>query len=101
MRNIAPILACSAATAAWLIPAAASAKDIPMALDRCPAAVQAIVRHYSTRGSMEEIALDMKKKSGGPPVYEAKFSLPGGKRIEVHITPEGKVLQVEDKKPKN
>jgi hypothetical protein len=45
--------------------------------------------------------LDEKKKSGGPAVYEAKFSLRNGKRIEVHISPEGKVLQFEDKKPKS
>ena len=77
------------------------AKDTPVALDQCPAPVQATVRQYAAYGTMEAIALDEKKKSGGPMVYEAKFSFPGGKRIEVHISPDGMVLQVENKAPKN
>ena len=76
------------------------AKDVPVNLDQCPAPVQATVRQYSAYGTMEAIALDEKKKSGGPAVYEAKFNFPNGKRIEVHISPEGKVLLVENKEPK-
>jgi hypothetical protein len=34
-------------------------------------------------------------------VYEAKFSLKDGRRIEIHISAEGQVLQMEDKKPKS
>ena len=77
------------------------AKDTPVDLKNCPAPVQAVVKQYAAHGTMEEIALDEKKKTGGPVVYEAKFSLPGGKRIEVHISPDGKILQVENKAPKN
>lgn len=76
-------------------------KDTPIALDKCPPPVQAVVRHYSTQTTLEAVALDEKKKTGGPAVYEAKFSLRNGKRIEVHISPEGKVLQLEEKKAKN
>ena len=76
------------------------AKDTPVSLEQCPAPVQATVRQYAAYGTMEAIALDEKKKSGGPAVYEAKFSLQNGKRIEVHISPEGKVLLVENKQPK-
>jgi hypothetical protein len=90
---------------AWLILAflasAASAKDTPMTVNQCPAPVQAIIRHYSAQGTFETVAFDEKKKSGGPPTYEAKFTLRGGRRIEVHITPEGKVLQFEEKKRQN
>lgn len=76
-------------------------KDKPVSLSECPAAVQAVIRHYQNQGTLEEIGLDEKKKSGGPAVYEAKFSLREGKRVEIHITAEGKVLQMEEKKPKS
>ena len=76
------------------------AKDVPVSLDQCPAPVQATLRQYAAYGTMEALALDEKKKSGGPAVYEAKFAFSTGKRIEVHISPEGKVLLVETKEPK-
>jgi len=62
--------------------------------------VQAVIRHYSAQGTLEGVTLDEKNKSGGPPVYEAKFTLRSGKRMEVHISPEGQVLQFEEKKSK-
>jgi hypothetical protein len=77
-----------------------AAKDRVVTLNECPAPVQAVIRHYSAQASFEQVALDEKKKSGGPAVYEAKFALRDGKRIEVHISPEGQVLQFENKKPK-
>lgn len=89
------------AFAILLVAGSAFAKDKPVNLDACPAAVQAIIQQYQSRGTLEEIALDEKKKSGGPAVYEAKFSLPDGNRIEVHISAEGSVLKVEDKKRKS
>ncbi len=78
----------------------AFAKDIPVDLAKCPAGVQAVVRQYLAHGTMEKIAFDEKKKSGGNPVYEAKFTLRDGKRIELHISPDGRLLQVENKNPK-
>jgi hypothetical protein len=101
MKTASSTLILNIAASALLLPSSAFAKDIPMSLDRCPGAVQTVVKQYSTRATFEEIALDMKKKSGGPAVYEAKFSLPDGKRIELHITTEGKILQIENKKSKN
>ena len=77
------------------------AKDTPLAINQCPAPVQAVIRHYSAQGTFESVALDEKKKSGGTAIYEAKFGLPNGKRIEVHISSEGRVLQFEEKKTKN
>lgn len=77
------------------------AKDKPVTVEECPAPVQAVIRHYSTQGTFESVTLDEKKKSGGEKIYEAKFSLKDGRRIEVHISPEGKVIQFEDKKPKS
>ena len=78
-----------------------AAKDQVITIAECPAPVQAVIRHYSIQGTLESVSKDEKKKSGGPVVYEAKFSLRNGKRTEVHISPEGKVLQFEEKKPKS
>jgi hypothetical protein len=80
---------------------AATAKDIEISLEECPMPVQATVRQYGAQATFEEIAKDEKKKSGGPAVYEAKFSLPNGKRVELHISPDGKVLLTEEKKARN
>ncbi len=87
--------------AASLTPPLALAKDEVINLEQCPAPVQAVIRHYSTQGTLDAIGVDKKAKSGGPAVYEAKFTVKSGNRIEVHISPEGKVLQMEEKKPKN
>ena len=81
-----------------LLPPPASAKDELITLAQCPAPVQAVIRHYSQQGSLESIGLDRKTKSGGPAVYEAKFTVKDGSRVEVHISPEGKVIQMENKK---
>lgn len=77
-----------------------SAKDEDITLDRCPSPVQVTIREYAAKATLEKIGFDKKSKSGGPPVYEAKFTAAGGKRFEVHISPEGKVIEVEPKKPK-
>jgi len=80
--------------------ATSRAKDDPIELSNCPAPVQATIKQYSARGTLEGIAVDQRKKAGGPAVYEAKFSLTDGKRIEVHISAAGQVILVEDKKAK-
>ena len=102
MRNKAAFRVVRIATAIIAISFAgpAFAKDTPVDLEKCPAPVQAVVRQYLPHGRMEKIAFDEKKKSGGSPVYEAKFTLRDGKRIELHISPEGRLLQVENKAPK-
>lgn len=93
------IVAAAALTLAFT--ATASAKDEAVTLEQCPQPVQAVIRSYQTQGQLEEIGLDEKKKSGGPAVYEAKFTLAGGRRIELHLSPNGAVLQIEEKKRKN
>ena len=77
-----------------------SAKDQVVTLEQCPAPVQTVIKHYSKQATLEEIGLDEKKKSGGPAVYEAKFAMKDGKRVKVHISPEGSVLQIEQKAAK-
>jgi hypothetical protein len=87
--------------AALLLCGPAFAKDEPIGLDACPPRVQAVIRQYTaTYGKFEEVELDRKKKTGGPPVYEAKFEMPNRRRVEVHISASGQVLKVEEKQPK-
>jgi hypothetical protein len=100
MKHSFPPLMLSLVVAGTLI-SQASAKDDPVKLEECPAAVQAVIRHYTSQATLEGIGLDKKSKSGGPPVYEAKFRGKDGNRVEVHISPEGKVLQFEQKKRKD
>jgi len=77
------------------------AKDKDVSIKECPPPVQAVIQDYIAKGgTLEEIGLDEKKKKGGSPVYEAKFTQVGGNRIEVHISPSGQVILVEKKKPK-
>jgi hypothetical protein len=78
----------------------ALAKDDIVKLEECPEPVQAIIRHYKNQATLESIGYDKKAKSGGPGIYEAKFKAKAGNRVEVHISPEGKVLQMEEKKSK-
>jgi hypothetical protein len=85
---------------ALLLSGFASAKDDVITLDRCPVPVQKVIQQYASQNKIEEIGFDKKTKSGGPPVYEVKFTGQDGKRFEVHISPEGKVLEIEPKKPK-
>jgi hypothetical protein len=101
MKPIIPSCLRPVVVAAILIPAFALAKDAPISLDQCPAPVQALISHYSKQGTFEEVTLDEKKKSGGPAVYEAKFTLTDGRRIEIHMSPEGKVIKFEEKKAKS
>ena len=98
MKHSSPLVALSIALTTALT--SASAKDNPVKLEECPAPVQAIIRHYTNQATLEGIGYDKKAKAGGPPVYEAKFRAPAGNLVEVHISPEGKVLQMEEKKAK-
>ena len=78
----------------------ASAKDKPIQLTECPAAVQKAIQESSAKGTLEEIGVDEKKKTGGPAIYEAKFTLADGNRVEVHFSADGQIVTEEKKKPK-
>jgi hypothetical protein len=76
-----------------------SAKDDLVTFDQCPPAVKQVIQQYSVKYKLETIGYD-KTTGGGPPRYEVKFTGGDGKRFEVHISLEGKVLEIEPKKPK-
>jgi hypothetical protein len=89
LRYLLPVLA------ALVFPvSSASAKDKKVSLAECPAPVQAVIQHYAKQATLEDIAVD---NQDGQKVYEAKFTLPNGKRTEAHIAADGKVLKFEDK----
>jgi hypothetical protein len=84
----------------FLTSAFALAKDEPIGLESCPVQVQAVIRQYAAKATLEEIGFDKKLKPGGSPVYEAKFTAKDGQRFELHISSTGQVLEIEKKKPK-
>ena len=85
----------------YFVAASAFAKDEVVALEQCPPPVQAVIRHYSAQATLEQIGYDKKAKSGSAAVYEAKFAVKDGSRIEVHIAADGRVVGMEKKKSKN
>lgn len=86
--------------AALLAPCFVAAKDDIITIDRCPAPVQKTIQYYAAQHKLEEIGYDKRQKEGGTPRFEVKFESKDGKRFEVHISPDGKVLEIEPKKPK-
>ena len=94
------LLSLSAVVAFAMTASPLYAKDKVVQLEECPAPVQGIIKKYQAQGTLEEIGMDEKKKSGGPAVYEAKFALASGKRVEVHISAAGEVMKIEEKKAK-
>ena len=99
MNSIQSLSLLAAATLA-LGATTAVAKDKPVNVTDCPAPVQEVIKKYQAQGTLEGVARDDKKKSGGPAVYEAKFELADGRRVEVHISAAGEVMQIEEKKTK-
>ncbi len=91
---------CVTVLAAAFLATSASAKDKQVGYKECPPPVQLVIKKYEEQGKLEEIGLDEKKKSGGPAVYEVKFALTSGRRVEVHINAAGEVLEIQEKKAK-
>ena len=92
LASICAVLAVSMAAA---FPALA--KDAPITIEQCPEPVQKVIREYQAKGQLQKIGRDEKKKSGGPPVYEARFKMADAGEIEVHIATTGAVLTIEHK----
>ena len=97
MKN--PIVTLAVVTAAFaLTSSAVLAKDKSVDLSECPQPVQDVIKRYSAQATFEEVKLDKNAKTGGTATYEAKFSMADGRRFEVHISPAGSIMAVENKK---
>lgn len=64
-------------------------------LDQCPEPVQAAIQAYKPTAT--EIESEQEK---GAITYDAKLTLPDGKRLKVLFAPDGKVLESKEKKAK-
>ena len=81
-----------------LFASVAFGKEVEISLEKCPAAVQATVREYQAHGKLDKIELEA--KDGSADEYDAKLSLNDGRRIAVHLSADGRVIRVDEKKPK-
>ena len=60
-------------------------------LSDCPPAVQQTLRQYAEGGKIERIKKEFEE---GKTVYEAKIKTADGKKMEVEVTPDGKVVKL-------
>ena len=82
---------------ALALPAVAGEKEGKKAeikLGDCPAAVQQTIKDNASGGELLEVEKATKKD--GTVVYEAEVKKTNGKKIEVKVAADGKLLKVED-----
>ncbi|MGH8684277.1 MAG: hypothetical protein ACREUM_02895 [Nitrosospira sp.] len=61
-----------------------------------PAAVQKTITEHSGGGKIEEIKKETKDKDNKPvTVYEAKVKKPGGKKFEIEVGEDGKLIKID------
>ena len=103
LRNPERILRClpmkllSAFSALLLTSLTVFAEEQEIALDKCPAAVKAVIEENiaRSRGKLEKVE---KETKNGQVRYDAKIVDGAGKRWSLHVSPEGKVLEAKEKK---
>jgi hypothetical protein len=76
---------------------AAFAKDKEITLEQCPPGVKARIAEYQQKFTLEKVELEGKSD---PQNYGAKFTSPDGRRFEIILSADGKVINTELKKPK-
>lgn len=69
-------------------------KKVEIKLGDCPAAVQQTIKDNSSGGEILEV--EQATKKDGTVVYEAEVKKSDGKKIDVKVASDGKLLQVED-----
>ena len=103
-RPIFPALIMASLVATLASPAIAKEKDkpkeggkrtAPITLAQCPAPVQVEIQsHKPTAAEIEA------EQENGVITYDAKLTLPDGKRLKLLIAADGKVLESKEKKAK-
>jgi hypothetical protein len=90
------------ATAFFAMPAVAKEKEknpnkrtVTVTLAQCPAAVQTAILGY--KGTINELEAE---QEGTVVTYDAKITLPDGKRLKLLLAPDGKLLESKEKKAK-
>lgn len=84
-------LVAAAVMLAQVLPAAA--KEEKVKLSDCPAAVQKTIKEQAEGGKILEIEKETKKD--GSVVYEAEIKKSDGKKIEIEVAEDGKLLDTE------
>ena len=78
---------------ALALPAFAGGKEEKVKLADCPAAVQQTINDNAAGGEILEIEKETKKD--GSVVYEAEVKKSDGKKIEIKVAADGKLIKVE------
>jgi hypothetical protein len=75
------------------------AKEVELPLDKCPAAVQATIQQQLARAQGKLDKVEYEKKDGVE-FYDAKIVGATGTKWTVKISPDGRTLEVKEKKAK-
>src|SRR4026209_1685939 len=79
---------------ALALPAAAIAKEEKVKLEDCPAAVQKTIKEKAGDGKIIEV--DKETTKDGKVVYEAEVRKANGKKVDIRVAEDGKLIKVED-----
>jgi uncharacterized membrane protein YkoI len=90
-------LLAGAVAVAMALPASADGKEgkkkEDIKLDDCPVAVQKTIRDNAAGGEIIEVEKEIKKD--GTVVYEAEVKTPNGKKVDIQVAEDGKLIKVE------
>jgi uncharacterized membrane protein YkoI len=93
LKHIARGLLALAIGLALAIPALADSNEEKVQLKDCPDAVQKTIKQEAGEGTIVEIEKETKKD--GTVVYEADVKMADGKKIEIKVAADGKLIKVE------
>ena len=86
-------LLCGVAAFALALPTFAGSKsEEKINLSDCPAAVQQTIKDNAGGGDIKEV--EKETKGNGSVVYEADATKSDGKKIEIKVAPDGKLIKV-------
>ena len=77
--------------------ASSFAKDEKVEWSQVPAAVQKTITENARGGKVEKIEKETESKGGKPVTfYEAKVKKPDGKKFEIEVGEDGKLIKIDD-----
>jgi len=77
--------------------ASSFAKDEKVEWSQVPAAVQKTITENARGGKVEKIEKETESKDGKPVTfYEAKVKKPDGKKFEIEVGEDGKLIKIDD-----
>lgn len=76
---------------------ACAGKEARVEWSEVPAVVQRTITHHAEGGEIEEVEKEIKLKNGNTvTIYEAEVKRPDGKKIEIKVGEDGKLIELEE-----